>query len=179
MVSIVPCFQAKRRQGAILAGIEDIHITRLGYMIFDKRVNSIRDDTELRRLNINSQVGMRFSTLKEADPVPNVRLSAFLRKNQASDARFFQRNAAFPDHMFAGLIKAVLFVSFASLPSNNVRRRVELQILNVAAFNCLPAERNLIRWSSDYFQGLLSMTMPTIFLCFIVHLTCSLYVRCL
>lgn len=44
-----------------------------------------------------------------------------------------------------------------------MRRRVEVQILNIAAANVLPAERNIICWAQDYFNGLVSVIMTTLF----------------
>lgn len=67
----------------MLEGIKNIHSRRLWYMRLDELAGNLQGEAEIIRLKLHNRLGMRCSTSKEGERVPNVCMDSKLRDMQA------------------------------------------------------------------------------------------------
>jgi len=146
---------------------------RVGYMRTDTRVRAIRDSGLPQACT--RKIGLKSCDADASREVPPVRLSSMLNRASAeetdSNGRVIntlmfdssQSCAAVPDHMFNGLIKNTLVVSFNALTDDRRRAALEKTVYSTAVSNGLPVSGSILRWtkSGDY-NGLNNNTMTTL-----------------
>ena len=162
------------------------HSRRLGVMRTDTRSEALRSSslpsTVLRLL------GMRSNTNADADQVPLIALGKRLRRaarpplrddgNYTHTSLFdsSMSTAIAPDHLVNGLVKNVLTVVFSTL-NNNQRRKIEVQILDMAIRNGLPVTGAILRWGKNHaYQGIMNQTMSAL-MCILLCTSVIFYIE--
>ena len=173
------CSVTKRQgpSGSSIVSIQNTHSRRVGFMRTDDRIEAIRSSP--LRDSVLKKIGIKSKDKNSRDTLPLVNLSNRLRQataerndeNEEVIPMMFESSlscAAVPDHMFNGLIKNLLTVSFATVADNNTRRRLEKRIHSTARENGLPLTGHILRWGSqNEYKGLLPQTM-TGFKCLLI-----------
>jgi len=170
------CSFSRRKRCAdpeILYSVE-IHSRRLGYMRFDDRMERLRafglDEAMKKR------IGVRCDNDADANAVLGISLSRQLKDagrnvpeyhgRPVLDTRFDSSlsTAAAPDHMFSGLIKNLISLCFDEVCTDELRLRIEIQILDNLKRNSLPFSGQLFKKNKENgFRGLHGHSMSALF----------------
>jgi len=170
------CTFSKRKKSMepeILYSVE-IHSRRLGYMRFDDRMEQLRlfgHDEAMKK-----RIGVRCDNVTDANAVLGISLGKKLKDGSKSVPEYHGRpvldamfdsslsTAAAPDHMFTGLIKNVLCLCFEEVCTDDLRGRIEIQILDNLRRNSLPVTGHLFKKDKDNgFRGLHGHSMSALF----------------
>lgn len=158
------CFVRKRKKRSLPANNygNGIHSARVGYARFDGRTHSIRQAAphpELVRI-----LGMHSDASIRAETLPAVYLSQKLNCaakdiSQSGDATISATHPvplvfdhilsvpAIPDHLLSIMVSNVMTACFRSMQTDEVRRVVEMRIVDAANKNGLDVKHHIANWT--------------------------------